>query len=76
MGDGAVRDATNGETTYGGGRYLFLDFPLDGDLTLDLNQADNPLCAYEKRFSCPMPPVANRLDIEVRAGEKVYRAAK
>jgi len=42
----------------------------DGRLVLDFNFAYNPSCSYDPRWSCPLAPPANRLDVEVRAGER------
>lgn len=63
-------DATNGEETYGGGRYLDLKIPKGKTLELDFNKAYNPYCAYNYQYSCPVPPLANRLEIAVEAGVK------
>ena len=69
-------DATAGEETYGAGRYL-LDTvkgadlgSADGRLLLDFNFAYNPSCSYSSRWACPLSPPANRLPVEVRAGER------
>ncbi len=63
------KDLTNGLETYGGGRYL--DAPLEhGQLTLDFNLAYSPFCAYGDGWTCPLPPRANWLSVEIRAGEK------
>ncbi|MBM3679027.1 MAG: DUF1684 domain-containing protein [Actinobacteria bacterium] len=68
-------DATNGATTYGGGRYLLdtvkgADLGLDRDrVIIDFNFAYAPSCAWDAGWSCPLPPAANRLAIAVRAGE-------
>ncbi len=65
-------DLTNGETTYEGGRYMDLDIP-DGDsILLDFNKAYNPYCAYNKKYSCPIVPKVNTLDIEIRAGVMAF----
>jgi len=67
------RDETNGEETYGGGRYLDLeaDEHRAGDTwVLDLNRAYNPYCAYSDAYECPMVPMENWLDVRVEAGEK------
>ena len=65
-------DETNGEETYGGGRYIDLSIP-DGDtLVIDFNRAYNPYCVYNKKFSCPLVPRQNYLRTEVRAGEKNF----
>jgi uncharacterized protein (DUF1684 family) len=69
-------DATSGTTSFGGGRYL-LDTVKGADLgtvgerlVLDFNFAYNPSCAYDPRWSCPLAPPANRLAVEIRAGER------
>jgi uncharacterized protein len=69
-------DATSGSGTYGAGRYLIdtvkgADLGMEGDrLVLDFNFAYDPSCAYDPRFVCPLAPPANRLPVEVRAGER------
>ena len=73
------RDATNGRETYGAGRYLVdaaksHDLGIDetsGNLILDFNFATQPSCAFDPRWACPLAPPENRLDIEVRAGERL-----
>ncbi|MDX9749734.1 MAG: DUF1684 domain-containing protein [Flavobacteriales bacterium] len=65
-------DLTNGETTYGGGRYLDLVGPLGERVELDFNRAYNPYCAYGGRYSCPIVPMENHLEVAVRAGVKAY----
>ncbi|MGB5376938.1 DUF1684 domain-containing protein [Muriicola sp.] len=66
-------DATNGEETYGGGRYIDLKIP-EGDLmVIDFNKAYNPYCAYNKKYSCPLVPKQNSLDIEIFAGVKAFK---
>ncbi len=72
-----LRDGSAGRTTYGGGRYL-LDTVKGADLgggpgrlVLDLNLAYHPSCAYDPRWSCPLAPEGNRLDVPVAAGEQV-----
>jgi hypothetical protein len=73
------RDATNGHETYGAGRYLIdaaksADLGADestGALILDFNFATQPSCAFDPRWACPLAPPENRLDIEVRAGERL-----
>ena len=66
-------DATNGETTYGGGRYLDLKIPENKTVVINFNKAYNPLCHYNKKFSCPIPPIENDLGFRVEAGVKKYR---
>ena len=67
-------DLTNGEETYGGGRYIDLRIPAKDSITIDFNQAYNPYCAYNHRYSCPIPPKENNLEIKVKAGVKVFRS--
>lgn len=64
-------DATSGVTTYGGGRYVELEVPEGERAVLDFNRAYNPYCVYSDRYSCPIPPRENHLDVEIRAGARV-----
>lgn len=71
-----VRDAGSGRLSYGGGRYLYdsvkgadLGTTADGELVLDLNFLYAPSCAHDPRWSCPLPPAGNVLDVEVPVGE-------
>jgi len=73
------RDATSGTQTYGGGRYL-LDTAkgadlgsVDGHLVLDFNFAYHPSCVWDDRWSCPLAPSGNRIDVEVLAGERLVQ---
>lgn len=66
------QDGTNKDATYGAGRFLSADLPVDGKVILDFNRATNPYCAYTSYATCPLPPLANRLDLRVEAGEKRY----
>lgn len=62
-------DLTNGVTTYGGGRYMDVEAPAeDGSVTLDLNLTYHPYCAYNYKYSCPIPPQENMLDVAIEAG--------
>lgn len=67
-------DATNGNETYGGGRYLDLKIGdiKDGKVILDFNKVYNPYCAYSDGYSCPIPPRENNLDFAVEAGEMQF----
>jgi uncharacterized protein (DUF1684 family) len=73
------RDATNGTETYGAGRYLVdaaKSADLGGDaeaaaLTVDFNFAFQPSCAFDPRWACPLAPPENRLEIAIRAGERL-----
>ncbi len=42
-----------------------------GTLTIDFNFATQPSCAFDPRFACPLAPPENRLDREIRAGERL-----
>ena len=71
----SFRDATSGNESYGGGRYV-LDTVKgadlgeeDGKLVLDFNFAYNPSCSYDPGWVCPLAPPANRLAVAVEAGE-------
>ncbi len=69
------KDASNGRETYGAGRYIDSHRPgihrLSGNrLRIDFNYAYNPYCAYNERYSCPLPPAENWLRVPIRAGEK------
>ena len=67
-------DTTNGNETYGGGRYLDLKMGdiKDGKVELDFNKVYNPYCAYSDGYSCPIPPAENRLDAAIEAGEMQF----
>jgi hypothetical protein len=63
-------DLTTGDTSYSVGRFL-RGVPGDtGRITLDINLAYLPPCAFSYNFNCPIPPKQNRLDIAVEAGER------
>ncbi|XLS28120.1 DUF1684 domain-containing protein [Flavobacteriaceae bacterium M23B6Z8] len=66
-------DKTNGKQTYGGGRYISLSVPEGDTIIIDFNQAYNPYCAYNKKYSCPKVPSENNLEIEILAGVKAYK---
>lgn len=65
-------DATSAAETYGAGRYLDIEIPENGQVTIDFNKAYNPYCAYAEGYSCPFPPKENMLPIAVTAGEKTF----
>jgi uncharacterized protein (DUF1684 family) len=65
-------DLTNGEDTYEVGRYLELRIPNTEDVVLDFNLCYNPYCSYGGKYSCPIPPEANHLNVSIPAGEKKY----
>jgi len=70
-------DATSGNETYGGGRYLLdtikgadLGQTPDGRVILDFNFAYAPSCAHTERYICPLAPASNRLTGAVQGGER------
>ena len=70
----AFGDRTNGKSTYGGGRFLYL-YPPDSNnkMTIDFNMAYNPPCVFSTFTTCPLPPEENILPIEINAGELDYK---
>ena len=66
-------DDTNGDETYGGGRYIDLSIPEGDTLVIDFNRAYNPYCVYNKKYSCPLVPRQNYLRTKVRAGVKDFK---
>lgn len=68
------KDLTNGNATYGGGRYLNLKISEleEKGCVIDFNKAYNPWCAYRDGFNCPIPPSANHLQVAINAGEKMF----
>ena len=77
-----VRDATCGETSYGGGRYLTdtvkgthgrgVHWAGGEVVRLDFNYLYNPSCAYDPRWACPLAPPENRVTAPIDAGELTY----
>jgi len=63
-------DATSGSETYGAGRYIDPEWLGDNRFHVDFNIAYSPYCAYNDRWSCPIPPAENRLKVRIEAGEK------
>ncbi len=61
-------DLTNGNETYDAGRYIDLKTTDEDTIVIDFNKSYNPYCAYNERYSCPIPPRANDLDVEIKAG--------
>jgi uncharacterized protein len=65
-------DETNRGETYPGGRFLYADAPVGGEVVLDFNFAFNPPCAFTAHSICPAVPPENRLPLRVAAGERRY----
>lgn len=69
------KDETNGNETYGAGRFMVSDFLENGKADLNFNRAYNPPCAYTPYATCPLAPEQNWLKIHIEAGEKKYTGA-
>ena len=65
-------DETSALETYGGGRYLNIDYNGESTMTIDFNLCYNPYCAYTDTYRCPFPPTENHITVAVKAGEKIY----
>ena len=70
-------DQTNGESTYGGGRYLIDSAKgaylgsVGNHVLMDFNGGYHPSCAHDPAWECPLSPPENRLPIRVEAGERL-----
>ena len=65
-------DLTSGKESYIGGRYIDLKIPKGNTIAVDFNQAYNPYCAYNHKYSCPIVPLENDLNVEIKAGVKTF----
>ena len=65
-------DETNGLESYGGGRYIDTRIPEGDTMIIDFNQAYNPYCAYNDKYSCPIVPRENYLKTRIDAGVKAF----
>lgn len=64
-------DGTTGSESYAPGRFLCIPAPEpDGAVLVDFNRAFIPPCGFSDFYSCPIPPVENRIAAPVRAGER------
>ena len=66
-------DLTSSNETYGGGRYLDLTIPQGDTVVIDFNKAYHPYCAYNPKYSCPIPPKENNLLVAIRAGVQLAK---
>ena len=69
-------DDTSGNESYGGGRYMDImttDISNDNTVILNFNNTYNPYCAYNDRYSCPLTPRKNHLNLEIKAGIKKFK---
>jgi uncharacterized protein len=64
------KDGTNGSSTYGAGRFLYVQRPSNGQVWIDFNRAYFPPCAFTAYATCPLAPKANILSVPVNAGER------
>jgi uncharacterized protein (DUF1684 family) len=64
-------DNQAGKETYGAGRYLEPKALMGDQVLVDFNYAYNPYCAYNDLYSCPLTPWENRLQVSIRAGERL-----
>lgn len=73
-----LTDLTSGDGSYGGGRYLDVmkSEVASGEVILDFNKLYNPYCAYNEKYSCPIPPAQNDLPIRIEAGVKDFYKAE
>jgi uncharacterized protein (DUF1684 family) len=66
-------DQSTGAETYDGGRYLYTyKEDKDGVVILDFNKAYNPPCVFSDFATCPLPPMQNKLEVNIVAGEKKF----
>ena len=68
-------DATSSNESYGGGRYMDVmttSENTDGTIELNFNNTYNPYCAYNAKYSCPLTPRKNHLEVEIKAGIMVF----
>jgi uncharacterized protein (DUF1684 family) len=64
-------DRTSGHASYAAARFVYSEYPdATGSTVLDFNEGYNPPCAFTPFSTCPMPPLQNRLDLAIEAGEK------
>ena len=63
-------DKSSGKESYSGGRYIDLRIPEGDSIIIDFNKAYNPYCAYNHKYSCPIPPDDDYFDLDILAGCK------
>ena len=66
-------DETSAVETYGGGRYIDVQYRNTNSVIIDFNTAYNPYCHFNAEYSCPIPPRENLISIPIKAGEKLYK---
>ena len=65
-------DLTNGKESYIGGRYIDMKIQDAKVWEIDFNKAYNPYCAYNHKYSCPIVPLENDLEVAIYAGVKKF----
>ncbi|WP_309640508.1 DUF1684 domain-containing protein [Flavobacterium sp.] len=65
-------DLSCGKESYIGGRYIDMRFPKYDTVLIDFNTAYNPYCAYNHKYSCPIVPLENDLNVAILAGVKKF----
>lgn len=65
-------DITSGKESYIGGRYVDLRIQKGTTWKIDFNKAYNPYCAYNHKYSCPIVPLENDLNVAILAGVKKF----
>ena len=65
-------DLTSGKESYIGGKYIDMKMPKGDSIVIDFNTSYNPYCAYNHKYSCPIVPLENDLNIEIKAGVKKF----
>jgi hypothetical protein len=65
-------DLTSGMESYIGGKYIDLKIPKENTIVIDFNTSYNPYCAYNHKYSCPIVPLENDLNVAVLAGVKKF----
>ena len=64
------KDLSNGISTYAGGKYIEAEILNDTTCTIDFNFSYHPFCAYNEKYTCPIPPIENFINDSILAGEK------
>ena len=67
------KDKTSRTETYPEGRYHYIEPMPGGKVLIDFNRAYNPFCQYNEKYTCPIAPPENWLEIPIQAGEKRFR---
>lgn len=65
-------DLSCGKESYIGGRYIDMRIPKSNTVLIDFNTAYNPYCAYNHKYSCPIVPLENDLNVAILAGVKKF----